>query len=326
MPSMSLAFGSLQPSITSIHRSNYRLQCRSCVRHSQKTMDAGNTIYKGKEFDAKMKKLMEAGISKLQIIADFDATLTTYNRRDGTKNASCHAVFEQYRGFPDAYRGKAQALFEHYHEIEMSDMPDDQKAPLMVEWWTKAHDLILAYGVQRSWVTDMVQQTPLDLRDGCKELLGLLDKWGVPVLVLSAGIANVIHEVLRQHQLLFPSTHIISNEMIFDPDTGALLRFGNNLVHCLNKSEHAAEGLPYFDSIKAHRAAILLGDQVSDLQMAQGADLDVLLTVGFLNGPPSRVEKQLTNYRDAFDVVLLGDGGLEFVNDVVKQIIAASPA
>jgi cytosolic 5'-nucleotidase 3 len=38
----------------------------------------------------------------------------------------------------------------------------------------------------------------------------------VPVLIFSAGLADVIEEVLRQQAELPPNVHVVSNRMVFD--------------------------------------------------------------------------------------------------------------
>lgn len=53
-------------------------------------------------------------------------------------------------------------------------------------------------------------------REGCDWLFPQLHKHQVPLLVLSAGIGDVIEAVIRQHSLLFDNVKVVSNYMEFD--------------------------------------------------------------------------------------------------------------
>lgn len=42
------------------------------------------------------------------------------------------------------------------------------------------------------------------------------------------------------------------------------------------------------------------------------------ITIGFLN---DRVEMRLEEYKQAYDVVILGDGNLDFVHSLIKELL-----
>jgi len=62
----------------------------------------------------------------------------------------------------------------------------------------------------------------------------------------------------------------------------------------------------------------LLGDNLEDIGMVDGFEYDNLLKIGFLN---ENIEENLENYKKAFDIVILNDGSMEFVNNLLKEII-----
>ena len=62
---------------------------------------------------------------------------------------------------------------------------------------------------------------------------------------------------------------------------------------------------------------ILLGDSIGDLKMAAGVKHDTKLTIGFLNHDE---EKLLEQYAASFDVVILQDSPLDFVNHLVSVL------
>jgi len=53
-------------------------------------------------------------------------------------------------------------------------------------------------------------------RDGCDWLFDELHKHGVPLLIFSAGIGDVVTETVRQRAVLHDNVKIVANFMDFD--------------------------------------------------------------------------------------------------------------
>jgi hypothetical protein len=51
--------------------------------------------------------------------------------------------------------------------------------------------------------------------------------------------------------------------------------------------------------------------------MVEGFDYKNLLKIGFLN---EAVEENLENFKKTFDVVLLGDPGMEYINNLLHEM------
>lgn len=68
------------------------------------------------------------------------------------------------------------------------------------------------------------------LRDGCEVLCDSLNKHNVPLLIFSAGLADILRELLRQQNLLLPNMRIIANVMKFDENVSS---FQLLLIHIL---------------------------------------------------------------------------------------------
>lgn len=62
-----------------------------------------------------------------------------------------------------------------------------------------------------------------------------------------------------------------------------------------------------------------MGDLPTDALMVREEDHDCVLKVGFVN-EPSPTEEVLESYAKAFDVLLLGDGNLKPVVDLLYHI------
>jgi len=270
---------------------------------------------------AKRAALVAGGLGNLQVIADFDRTLTMARVASGERGDSCHGVMESLSVLSDEYKAATTALLDHYYPIEIcSERTKEQKLPLMQEWYGQAHALLLKEGVRPEQLADAVRGSNVTLRGGVEEMFELLQRGEVPLLVFSAGIANVIAEVFKQ-KLRFPlvdSTHIISNWMIFDASQ-THVGFSQPLIHMFNKDETQTKGTQFERAVAERKNVLLLGDGLGDVTMAEGIPHDNVLKVAFLN---EKVEELLPKYRAAYDVIITHDGDMAHVVELLKEIAA----
>ncbi|GMG99501.1 hypothetical protein Nepgr_001341 [Nepenthes gracilis] len=265
--------------------------------------------------EKKKSAIRAVGPAKLQVIADFDATLTKY-WINGQRGHSSHGLLQQENS---EFNIKRQQLHNYYHPLEISPtIPIEEKTKLMEEWWGKTHALLIEGGLTYDAIRKSVSNARIAFREGVAELFELLEEKDVPVLIFSAGLADIIEEVLRQKlHRSFKNIEIVSNRMVFDDD-GHLLAFKGKTIHVLNKNEHAldmaaplhdrfgeVDGPPVDCSLMKKRTnVLLLGDHIGDLGMSDGLSYETRITVGFLN---DNVKESLESYRGAFDVVYLND-------------------
>jgi 5'-nucleotidase len=111
----------------------------SCYfRHDNHQMEpcelsANTVIAHPRALTDKMTLIRDAGPSKFQVIADFDATLTRYRVNGLRGRQTSHGLLQQGDAYYDA---KRQALYDHYHPLEISPViPIDEKTKLMEEWY-----------------------------------------------------------------------------------------------------------------------------------------------------------------------------------------------
>jgi 5'-nucleotidase len=173
----------------------------------------------------------------MQVIADFDRTVTM-SKVNGKKGDSCHGVMESLETLSQEYKEQTQVLFQKYYPIEISHkLTIPEKIPKMFEWYSQAHEHLLREGVKMQHIRDAVKGSNLALRPGVCDIIRILQENDVPLLIFSAGIANVIAEVMAQKfGELKGSTHIISNWMLFDLN-GNHSGFTEPLIHMFNKNE-----------------------------------------------------------------------------------------
>ncbi|KAK8943244.1 hypothetical protein KSP39_PZI009082 [Platanthera zijinensis] len=278
--------------------------------------------------EKKKAAVREAGPCNLQVIADFDGTLTKY-WIDGRRGHSSHGLLQQ--GNPE-YDAKREDLYNYYHPLEYSPViPVEEKVKLMEEWWGKTHGLLIEGGLTLDAIRRSVSCSAIAFRDGVADLFEYLEDKGIPVLIFSAGLADVIEEVFRQKlQRSFKNIKIVSNRMVFD-DNGCLVSFRGKTIHVLNKNEHSLDmSAPVHDqlgvmnglnnenhSVKTRTNVLLLGDHIGDLGMSDGLNYENRIAVGFLN---DNIDGSIQSYSEAFDIVYLNDASMGATVDLVTEL------
>lgn len=276
----------------------------------------------------KKEAIRVAGPAKFQVIADFDNTLTKF-WVNGCRGQSSHALLQQE---DPKYNAKRDELFDYYHPIEYDPkIPTDEKTKLMEEWWGKTHGLLIEGGLTCDAIRNSVATGVIAFREGVVELFEFLEERDIPVLIFSAGLADIIEEVLRQKlHRTFKSVKIVSNRMKFDQN-GNLVSFTGKLIHSLNKNEHALdmaaslhdhlgevdEQMIDSDSVKKRTNVLLLGDHIGDLRMSDGLNYETRISVGFLN---HNIENSLDSYRKGYDIVYLDDAPMTGVMKLVSEL------
>jgi len=268
-------------------------------------------------FEIKKKKFIKDGSSSIQVVSDFDKTLTTAVYK-GTKTNTAISQMRQNNLLGKEYAKKSFALFDKYHPIEIdSSVPLEKKIPLMEEWWGNHLKIIVEYGMNKKVVNKVINIQSKYLRKGAKKFFSLLSSNKVPLLILSSALGDVIEGVLRKHKSFSNNVHVISNYFEFDK-RGKAIGYKGKIVHVFNKDESQVKLTPYFEKISSRKNVILLGDSLGDLKMVGQITYDEIIRIGFL---VENVESQFDDFKKNFDVILLEDGSLDFVNDLLKEIL-----
>ncbi len=183
------------------------------------------------------------------------------------------AILETCGLLPPEYTAKNAVLFKHYYPIEINhDLPYPFKCEKMTEWyiascllpsrfvcvltgvcvrsvsvrWSKANALQVEFGVNRQHLAPSVAQclaatnpkSCLAIRQRIPELFSLMSTHHIPVLVYTAGVSDIVQEVLEQSGNWWAANmHVLGNKMVFDEKTGQLIKFAPLMIHALNKSE-----------------------------------------------------------------------------------------
>lgn len=270
-------------------------------------------------YEATVNAIVAGGTESLLIILDFDRTITTcfHDEAHTVRGATCHGIVEATRGAE--LLEKAHALNKKYYPLETDpDLPLDRKVPLMEEWYTQVHQLLLEDGMRLEDIKSSVAVANLSLRAGVVEIFDWCERYAVPLLVFSAGIGDVLAEVLRQRlpRGMPRCAHIVSNTMVFDAG-GRLTGFSDPLIHMFNKNGSALSSAT-LRALSDRPHVLVGGDSLGDATMAQGLpSVAHELRWGLLN---EAVERLLPQYTSVFDVVLTHDAPLTPLLDVLTRI------
>ncbi|XP_033854457.1 cytosolic 5'-nucleotidase 3-like isoform X2 [Acipenser ruthenus] len=241
--------------------------------------------------------------------------LWPYQRR------SCQTpdIIDNSKMVTEECRKKLLQLKDTYYPIEIDpNLTIEEKFPFIVEWYFKSHTLLIEQRLQKDKLPQSVKESDACLREGYEHFFNTLQKHNVPMFIFSAGLGDVLEEIIRQAGVYHPNVKVVSNFMEFD-EHGVLKGFQGELIHVYNKHDGALKNTEYFKQLKDNCNIILLGDSLGDLNMADGVpNVENILKIGFLN---DKVEELLEKYLDSYDIVLVKDETLEVPNSILQKIL-----
>ncbi|XP_073350395.1 cytosolic 5'-nucleotidase 3-like [Pagrus major] len=264
-----------------------------------------------------LQSMVKAGSNTVQVISDFDMTLTRF-AYNGKRCPTCHNILDNSKLISNECREQLKELLNKYYPIEIdSSRSIEEKLPLMVEWWTRAHELLVQQEIRKDLLAMVVRESDAMLREGYQLLFDHLHEHSIPLLIFSAGIGDILEEVIRQAGVFHSNVKVFSNYMDFD-ESGVLRAFKGELIHIYNKREGALLNTGHFKELRTRPNVVLLGDSLGDLTMADGVqDMENILKIGFLN---DKVDERKQSYLDSYDIVLVKDETLEVPNAVLLYL------
>uniref|UniRef100_D3TP59 5'-nucleotidase n=1 Tax=Glossina morsitans morsitans TaxID=37546 RepID=D3TP59_GLOMM len=251
-----------------------------------------------------LNALIKGGTQRLQLVSDFDYTITKQRTADGTPVLSSFGIFNSCKSLPKGYVEETEKLYQKYRPIEVDPhLPIQEKIKYMVEWWTKSGELLVGFPFDENEIDDVAVKYKDSLRDQSNVLFHTLYRLNIPVLIFSAGLGNSVISVLKHAKVLLPNVKVISNFLRY---RNCLLDgFQEPMIHTFNKNETVLEGSDYYDLVHERDHIIVMGDSIGDADMARGVPASSnLIKIGFLF---DHVEQNLERYMDVFDIVLIDD-------------------
>lgn len=244
----------------------------------------------------------------IHILADFDRTLTV------GESESSWGILSTGNFVSPEYIEERQRLYNYYRPIEIDEEMDfETKNNLMIEWWTKHISLFIDYELTEDVIKDAVKDIKvLKFRDGAIELLKNLRDKKIPLIIISAGIGNIIVEFLKNNNCYFDNIYIVSNFIKFED--GVAVGLEENIIHSLNKNEAL---LP--DKIKKviedRHNIILLGDQIADTKMAPDDERYTTIKIGFCE---ENEDKNYKHFENAYDIVCTDKTNFKDLSDKIN--------
>lgn len=276
-------------------------------------------ISNSKKFNEVKELIKKDGIESLHVLSDFDRTLTKAFV-GGKEVPSLISILRDHNYLTPDYPEKAHALFNKYHPIEIDpNIPRAEKAKAMRDWWKSHYELLIDSKLNKTDIANAIKSGHVEFRKEVLEFFDLLKKHHIPMVIISsAGLgAEAIKMFIEKHGRLYENIHVVSNEFEWDNE-GYMLKVKEPVIHVMNKNETTLKDFPFFNEIKDRKNILLLGDSLDDLGMAEGADYKNIISVGFLN---KKSEEHLENYKNAFDCVITNDSDMNFVNNLIKEIV-----
>lgn len=152
---------------------------------------------------------LEINKQNVYIVIDFDKTITAANSADSWDASGCI--------LGNNFKKDANELYEFYAPIELDyTLSFEEKEKYMIEWYGKCMDLYYQYKLTKDKLKQSVQSSDLIFRKGAKEFIKIAYAENIPIVILSAGIGNVIEQFLKDNDCYFDNMYIISNFIEFN--------------------------------------------------------------------------------------------------------------
>ncbi len=258
--------------------------------------------------DNAKKKLDDINKNNFYVVADFDKTITSKNSN------TTFSLFSKSGFYPKEYLEDRNKNYEHYRPLELNPEIDNKEKEIIVRKWQQAsYELMLKYKVKESDIIKILSNpTALTLRDGAVNFIKSLDKNNIPLIICSAGIGNFIIELLKLNECYSDNIYVHSNILKFKDDV--IYDSINEIIHSMNKNNI---NIPkdMRAKLEAKKYGVIIGDQLSDLDMINNLPNEDALSFGFLE---SNVEEQEALFYRDFDFVLKGNEGFGEISKILS--------
>ena len=240
------------------------------------------------------KRKIELNAENMYVVMDFDGTVTQYKHSDSWDVAG--------QELGEEFKKELVNLFDIYRPIELDyNISYEEKAKAMEEWYKKCIDLYYEYGLTQKKLDNSILGCELNFRDNAKEFFEYMYKNNIPVIILSAGIGNVIEGFLKNNNCYFDNIYIISNFIEFN-ENGNMNKFNGKIINSTNKKldVNKIQNWKEKEKLEKRKYKLLLGDLIEDKNMVNPSEWDTTISIGFL-------EQGLENlpfFEKAFDIVL----------------------
>lgn len=304
-----------------------------------------NIQYANKElFDKKLKEFASSykkNKNSVAIVTDFDYTITTpIDYKTGKEYKSSYYLYDEdmIGGDQKKFSEKRQALADIYSKYEFSTAYDlKTRMEKMKEWYEKNLYLYFNEKFTLDSIDEMVKKCKNNIlfRKHAKEYMELLISMEIPIIIESGGITQFINGILKT---IFPNMDqlikekkimVVSNSFTFDEKTKGCNGVEHEVINCFNKEDFLGNVVnKEFPELKY---VLVLGDNLGDANSIRKINVpkENVIGFGFVNlsidvlkdeNKKEERQKKINEYKNAYDVALVGDCDYEPIIEILKNI------
>lgn len=260
------------------------------------------------------KKIESFSKDNCLIITDFDGTLTKFKTQDNRVAATFQLLS---KCLPIDYEKKVNNLYLNYHKYEIDPKLEfHRKEEKMVEWYLTHIDLLVHYGLSKKNISDLGELYKDIFRDDFKEFFTAVKEELIPMVVMSAGVGDLINKMFKVNDYNYDDLFLISNSFDYD-DKGKIKGIKGNLMHSCSKNGSFIKKMNHYDWIKDKDHVIVMGDNLRDVDMIKGLDFDTVIKVGFLDDHNKHLKDE---YMENFDIVIPHEGSISYIAKFIESL------
>jgi len=242
--------------------------------------------------NGKFNELNNISNEEVYVITDFDGTITK-----NSNDSSWASIFKN-PNVTEEFVQECIRIFNYYHKFEIDEsIPLAEKISIMNEWYIRNIETLKRFGITEEIINYSANnESIISFREGAPEFLKKMNELNIPIIIISAGVGNIIQQFLINNNCNYPNIYICSNFLEYENGLIQSIR-DNNLIHPLNKNEVSLTK-HIQDRIVNRGNAILLGNAISDIKMA--STRKKVYKIGFLD---EEVEERIDTFKANYDIV-----------------------
>ncbi len=160
---------------------------------------------------------------------------------------------------------------------------------------------------------NIVEKSNIRFREGFFEFLEFLHEKQIPIIIISAGVANCIEIFLKDHHALYDNITIISNLIKFNSQ-GFITEIPKFIINPANKNmitfpKDLQKKLKNRDNI------LLFGDVPGDIRMIENRDTEKTLSIAFANK-----DEDIVDLKRFFDIVSEDSEIFDILEEKIKEL------
>lgn len=212
----------------------------------------------GLEHLTAIKDLMTQQQAKIMVVSDFDHTLTKFT------SLQCHDIVGYNKHYPSDFAQEFDSIFMR---------PNSSLAA----WWTEAHDLITnKSGLTKAMLQEHLDEVVVAVRDGLTDFAVSLRLHRVPLVIVSAGIKDVIAHTLSSCNIPTDADHLFhidANYLEFHASGNIADILPKDPVHSESK-KHVTTRAPHMFAFLSAATAAAADQLETDVTVTSTSELE----------------------------------------------------